>query len=76
MTQLTSAHEPFDIRTQIDYNSSGRAACPECVQDGKTKQHNLSIDLKTGAYHCWRGCTTEQIREALGSAQTHCATAV
>ncbi|PSB32328.1 hypothetical protein [Stenomitos frigidus] len=67
MTQPTSAHEPFDIRAWVDHNRSGRAACPACVQAGKANQRNLSIDLTTGAYHCWRGCTTAQIREALGA---------
>jgi Protein of unknown function (DUF3987) len=56
----------FDIRQQIDFDASGRAACPACIQDGKLKQHNLSTDLNTGAYHCWRGCTPEQIRDAIG----------
>jgi Protein of unknown function (DUF3987) len=56
----------FDIRQQIDFDASGRAACPACIQDGKPKQQNLSTDLNTGAYHCWRGCTLEQIRDAIG----------
>jgi hypothetical protein len=56
----------FDIRQHIAVDKSGRAACPACVQDGKLKQKNLSIDRNTGAYHCWRGCSTEQIREAIG----------
>lgn len=67
MPEAISAYEPFDIRAWIDYNRSGRAACPACVQAGKIKQQNLSIDLTTGAYHCWRGCATEQIRAALGA---------
>jgi hypothetical protein len=56
----------FDIRQQIDFDSNGRAACPTCVQDGKLKQKNLSVDLDTGGYHCWRGCTSDQIRDAIG----------
>ncbi len=60
-------HTPFDIRQHLDCDRSGRTACPSCIQDGKSKQKNLSIDLSTGAYRCWRGCTPEQIREALGT---------
>ncbi|NET37679.1 MAG: DUF3987 domain-containing protein, partial [Cyanothece sp. SIO1E1] len=56
----------FDIRAWVDHDKSGRAACPSCLQDGKTKQKNLSIDLSTGAYKCWRGCSPDQIRAALG----------
>jgi Protein of unknown function (DUF3987) len=67
MSQPTTPHPPFDIRTWIDADRSGRAACPSCLQDGKPKQHNLSINLTTGAYHCWRGCSTTQIRAALGA---------
>jgi hypothetical protein len=67
MSQPTTTHLPFDIRSWIDADRSGRAACPSCIQDGKIKQHNLSIDLTTGAYHCWRGCSTAQIRAALGA---------
>jgi hypothetical protein len=66
MSQPTITQPPFDIRSWIDADRSGRAACPSCIQDGKLKQHNISIDLTTGAYRCWRGCSTAQIRAALG----------
>jgi hypothetical protein len=62
---FTTDRAGFNIRQHLDFDASGRAACPACVQDGKSKQKNLSVDLDTGAYHCWRGCTTEQIRDAL-----------
>jgi Protein of unknown function (DUF3987) len=62
----TTHHVGFDIRQQIDFDHSGRAACPACTQDGKAKQKNLSVDLDTGGYRCWRGCTTDQIRSAIG----------
>jgi hypothetical protein len=71
MFQPTTPQSPFDIRTWIKADRSGRAACPSCVQDGKPKQHNLSINLGAGAYHCWRGCSTTQIRAALGAPQGH-----
>jgi Protein of unknown function (DUF3987) len=63
---VTTPSVGFDIRQQIDFDSHGRAACPACIQDGKLKQKNLSVDLDTGGYHCWRGCTSDQIRDAIG----------
>jgi Protein of unknown function (DUF3987) len=62
----TTHHVGFDIRQQIDFDTSGRAACPACIQDGKANQKNLSVDQTTGAYHCWRGCTPELIRGTIG----------
>ncbi len=62
----TTHHVGFDIRQQIDFDHSGRTACPACTQDGKAKQKNLSVDLDTGGYRCWRGCTADQIRSAIG----------
>lgn len=61
----------FDIRQHVECDRSGRAICPSCIEDGKLKQKNLSINLSTGAYRCWRGCTAEQIRAALGSPKPH-----
>jgi hypothetical protein len=55
----------FDIRQHLNFDAQGRTACPACTQDGKTNQKNLSVDLDTGAYRCWRGCTSEQIRDAI-----------
>jgi DNA primase len=63
---FTTDRAGFDIRQYLNFNADGRAACPACTQDGKTKQKNLSVELSTGAYHCWRGCTPEQIRAAIG----------
>jgi Protein of unknown function (DUF3987) len=65
----------FDIRQQVEYDASGRAPCPACLADGKLNQKNLSIDLATGAYHCWRGCTPEQIRAVLGQPKS-CSTPI
>lgn len=55
----------FNIREHIEFNSANRAQCPSCLQDGKTKK-NLTV-LESGAYKCHRGCTTEQIRAAIGA---------
>jgi hypothetical protein len=66
----------FEIRDHVEFNQAGRASCPACEQDGKRNQKNLSIDSATGAYHCWRGCTPEQIREVLGQPKPNSTTAV
>lgn len=66
---FTTKAESFDIRQWVNFNPSGRAACPSCMDDGKGQKQNLSIDLSTGAYHCWRGCTPDQIRAALNAPQ-------
>ncbi len=70
MTFVSNNQSAFDIRQWVKLDSSGRAVCPACVQDGKPKQKNLSVDLSTGAYRCWRGCTPDQIRAALGNSKS------
>ena len=50
---------------------SGRnyvARCPSCAQRGEDRRRtHLSICVsEPRMYHCWAGCTAEQIREALG----------
>jgi hypothetical protein len=67
---FTTDRAGFDIRQHLNFDAVGRVACPACIQDGKTKQKNLSVDLNTGAYRCWRGCTSEQIREVIGIPKT------
>ncbi|NJR61896.1 MAG: AAA family ATPase [Cyanobacteria bacterium CRU_2_1] len=49
--------------------TNGRADCPSCLNDGKKSgNRNLSLVPDTdGAYKCHRGCSPEQIREALGA---------
>ena len=56
----------FDIRNHIDLDPQGRAICPSCALDGKTRKKNLSVDLEKGGYKCHRGCTTDDIRDVLG----------
>ncbi len=56
----------FAIQDWIDFNAKGRAACPSCEQDGKRRQENLFVKAD-GKYWCYRGCTPEQIRAALGA---------
>jgi hypothetical protein len=54
----------FDIAKYVEFDTKGRATCPSCVTDGKTAK-NLSL-LESGAYKCHRGCTPQQIKDALG----------
>jgi len=57
---------PFAITDYITFGSNGRAACPVCIASGKKETNtNLSL-LESGAYKCHRGCTTQEIREAVG----------
>ncbi|PZO55460.1 MAG: hypothetical protein DCF15_10445 [Phormidesmis priestleyi] len=57
----------FKITDHIEFDSSLRAVCPSCEADGKGKKKNLALVPGTdGAYKCHRGCSTEDIRAALG----------
>lgn len=52
----------FDIRNFIDQLTHVRDEkyiCPVC------SNNNLSISNKTGAYQCWNGCESKDIREAI-----------
>ena len=53
----------FNIQDHVTFQRN-RAQCPNCLIDGKDGL-NLAL-MKTGAYKCHRGCTPEQIRDALG----------
>ena len=60
----------FEIKDYIEFDGKGRAACPSCTLQGKSKK-NLSLVTDpsghyTGAYKCHRGCTPEEIRDAIG----------
>lgn len=57
----------FKIAEYVEFDASGRAVCPNCALDGKTKKRNLSLNKESGAYKCHRGCTPEDIRKALGN---------
>ncbi len=55
----------------LNAKRSGRnyvARCPSCAQRGEDRRGaHLSISVaEPRMYHCWAGCTTEEIREALG----------
>jgi len=56
----------FKIQDHIEFKN-GRAQCPACLADGKTKPNLALVPGTDGAYKCHRGCTSEEIRAALGA---------
>lgn len=60
--------EAFDISTFVEFNSNNRAICPSCVASKGASHNKLNLSLHpSGAYHCFVGCTAEDIRSALGA---------
>jgi phage/plasmid-associated DNA primase len=64
----------FSIFDHVQFNKTGRAICPSCLlaKGEGYRKYNLSVSLQPadhGAYKCHRGCTTEQIREAIGDSK-------
>ncbi len=61
----------FKITDYVEFDNKGRAICPCCALEGKTRGKNLALIPNTdGAYKCHRGCTPQQIRDVLGSPKT------
>ncbi|MGG6296290.1 AAA family ATPase [Leptolyngbya sp. AN02str] len=56
--------DTFDIRKHVEFNQQRKAQCPHCDPEGRRRK-SLSV-LENGAYKCFRGCTPQQIRDALG----------
>ena len=58
----------FSILDHVELDSSNRAQCPSCLRDGKTKRNLVVVSEgeQTGFYKCYRGCTSTEIRDALG----------
>jgi AAA domain len=62
----------FDIREYVCLDSKNRAACPACHLSKGTTSTNKNLSVFPGekegvwAYKCYRGCTKEEIRGALG----------
>ena len=56
----------FKITDHIEFDQKGRAQCPACLTDGKAGDNLALVPNTDGAYKCHRGCTPEQIREAIG----------
>lgn len=63
-----TARSVFTITDHVQFDDKGRAKCPSCMAStGKDSKKNLSLVPGTeGAYKCHRGCTPQQIRDALG----------
>lgn len=64
----------FSIFDHVQFNKTGRAICPSCLltKGEGYRKYNLSVSLQPadhGAYTCHRGCTVEQIREAIGDSK-------
>lgn len=56
----------FKITDHIEFDQKGRAQCPVCVADGKANKNLSLIPNTDGAYKCHRGCSTDDIRHAIG----------
>lgn len=59
----------FDIRDYCEFDTKDRAICPSCnlSKGAGYKARNLSLVPNTAnAYKCHRGCTKEEIRDAIG----------
>lgn len=63
-------NEKFDIRNHVDFDTQGRAICPACTlaKGSSHTKRNLSVSSE-GAYKCHRGCTTTEIRDAIGQSK-------
>lgn len=60
----------FKITDYVEFDAKNRAECPSCqiIKGAGYKSKNLALIPNTdGAYKCHRGCTTEEIRAALGA---------
>jgi hypothetical protein len=64
--------EKFDIRKFVTLDDQSRAACPACALSKGTTYSNKNLSVFPGqtagiwAYKCYRGCTKDEIRDALG----------
>ena len=69
--QQGNSHKNFDIRDHISlldgYHETSRGwAYARCPSHQGSSDSSLFINTASGAYGCFAGCTTEQIREAMG----------
>ncbi len=56
----------FDIRLHVDLDNKSRALCPACQLSKGIGNNNRTLSIaESGAYKCFRGCTTDEIRAAL-----------
>ena len=56
----------FRITDHIEFDPKGRAQCPACLSDGKSTKNLSLIPDTDGAYKCHRGCSPDDIRNAIG----------
>jgi hypothetical protein len=58
----------FDIREFVQTDDKNRALCPACllVKGTGYKSKNLWVEPSGNGYKCHRGCTRDDIRDALG----------
>ena len=58
----------FKISDHVTFDTKGRAICPACIIAKGTEHSgkNLSLVGTEGHYKCYRGCTSKEIREAIG----------
>lgn len=57
----------FKITDHIEFDPKGRASCPVCQSEKGKSNKNLALVPNTdGAYKCHRGCSAEDIRQAIG----------
>jgi hypothetical protein len=72
LSAVGGRNQGFQILSHVpNAKLSGRsyiAPCPSCAQRGEDRRGaHLSISVaEPRMYHCWAGCTKEEIREALG----------
>ena len=61
-----SNFQSFQIRDWVEFDRKGRAPCPCCCKGRRDKTLSLVPNSEYG-YKCFRGCTSAEIREALGA---------
>ena len=61
----------FKITDHVTFDTKGRAICPASIITKGTGHNskNLSLVGTEGAYKCHRGCTSKEIRDALGESK-------
>ncbi|MCT7969981.1 helicase superfamily 3 [Laspinema sp. D1] len=68
ISPVLGENSSFDIRrflgTLTPAKGKNRYYCPVC------KSNNLTVNLKNGAYSCWSGCESRDIRQAVAPWQT------
>jgi hypothetical protein len=66
---MDTLFKPFDIRDYLAQleptKHKSKYECPVCAG------HNLSVNPRTGAYQCWNGCETQDIRTAIAPRQPY-----